>query len=94
MTWARAAARFGALWEPDVVGRAQRHQRQLRRRQLDHRPSLPRDPPPTASNLNFGPGQVRPNLVVVPLGPDGEVSFANANGTTDLIVDIFGYYAA
>ena len=51
---------------------------------------------PTASNLNLGAGDTRPNRVIVPVGgagPNaGQVSVYNANGTTDVIVDVTGYY--
>jgi pro-kumamolisin-like protein len=47
---------------------------------------------PTASNLNFVAGQVIPNLVTVPVGPDGAVDFYNFHGAVDVIADLFGYY--
>jgi hypothetical protein len=47
--------------------------------------------PPTASSLNWVTGQTVPNLVEVPLGAGGEVSFFNAYGSTDLILDLQGY---
>ncbi|MEU6233367.1 hypothetical protein ABZ885_10050, partial [Kitasatospora sp. NPDC047058] len=48
---------------------------------------------PTASNLNWTPGQTIPNLVIVPVGPDGKVNLLNGSGTpTHLIADVFGYY--
>ncbi|MER5641825.1 N-acetylmuramoyl-L-alanine amidase [Kitasatospora sp. NPDC002227] len=49
-------------------------------------------PLPTVSNLNFGPGQVIPNLVVVPVGADGKVALYNKFGTVNLVADITGYY--
>ncbi|QUQ62641.1 hypothetical protein JJ691_03530 [Kutzneria sp. CA-103260] len=49
---------------------------------------------PTASNINFTPGQTLSNLVVVPVGPDGKVAFFNHVGTVDLVVDMFGYFNA
>jgi hypothetical protein len=49
-------------------------------------------PRPTASNLNFTPGETIPNLVVVPVGTDGEVDFYNHTGSTDLVADLAGYY--
>ncbi|TML20193.1 MAG: hypothetical protein E6G39_00230 [Actinobacteria bacterium] len=45
-----------------------------------------------SSNLNFRAGQVTANLVVVPLGTDGGVSFFNAFGSTHVIADVVGYY--
>ena len=50
-------------------------------------------PKPTISNLNFGPGQVRANLVQVALGSGGAVSIFNNKGSTDVVVDAEGYVA-
>jgi hypothetical protein len=49
---------------------------------------------PTASNLNFTAGQTIPNLVVVQLGDNGGVSFFNAGGSVQVIVDLEGYFTA
>lgn len=49
--------------------------------------------PPTASNLNWRPGQINPNLVMSPFGDGGKVSFYNGLGSTDVVVDIFGFFA-
>jgi hypothetical protein len=49
---------------------------------------------PTASNLNFTAGETIPNLVVVPVGADGEVDFYNFAGSTDLVADLAGYFTA
>ena len=46
----------------------------------------------TASNLNFGPGQTIPNLVVAFTGPGAMISIYNATGSTDVIADVVGYY--
>ncbi|MER5635940.1 hypothetical protein ABT095_03160 [Kitasatospora sp. NPDC002227] len=48
---------------------------------------------PTASNLNFGPGQTVANLVSVPVGADGKVSLYNFAGKTGLVADLAGYYS-
>ncbi|MBV8159447.1 MAG: hypothetical protein JO265_00840 [Acidimicrobiia bacterium] len=48
---------------------------------------------PTASNLNFGPGQTVPNLVVASVGADGMVDVYNAAGSADVIVDVAGWYS-
>jgi len=48
-------------------------------------------PQPVASNLNWTPGVTVPNLVEVPVGPDGGVTFFNAAGSVDVIADIEGY---
>jgi hypothetical protein len=48
---------------------------------------------PTASNLNFAAGQNVPNLVVVPLGSDGNVALSNGSGAPlHLLADIEGYF--
>jgi streptogramin lyase len=47
---------------------------------------------PNASNLNFGAGQVIPNLVTVKIGTGGKVELANAVGATQVIADVVGYY--
>lgn len=47
---------------------------------------------PNASNLNFGKGQIIPNLVTVRVGPGGVVKVANAVGATHVVADIVGYY--
>jgi hypothetical protein len=46
------------------------------------------------SNLNYTPGETIPNLVVVPVGADGNVDFYNNLGTTHLVVDLEGYYTS
>jgi hypothetical protein len=49
--------------------------------------------PPTASNLNWLPGQPpTPNKVDVKLSASGEVSMYNANGLVNVIIDIAGFY--
>jgi hypothetical protein len=49
-------------------------------------------PQPLASDLNFGPGQTVPNLVVVKLGANGSIDLFNGVGTVDAIVDVVGWY--
>lgn len=48
---------------------------------------------PNASNLNFTPGQTRPNLVISAIGSDGKVALFNSAGTTHLVVDVLGWLA-
>ncbi len=48
---------------------------------------------PTASNLNYAAGATIANSVVAKLGPDGAVSIF-VNTTTDLVVDVSGYWAS
>src|SRR6266550_1489848 len=49
---------------------------------------------PLASNLNWTAGKTIPNLVEVPIGSGGKVTFYNAAGSTDVIADLEGYFAA
>jgi hypothetical protein len=50
---------------------------------------------PGTSNLNFGTGQTIANEAYVRVGADGYVDFTNnSTGTTDLIVDFTGAFAA
>lgn len=49
---------------------------------------------PTASNLNVGPGETRPNLVIAKLGDAGQISIFNNAGATDVIVDVLGWLPA
>ncbi|WP_298462285.1 pullulanase-type alpha-1,6-glucosidase [uncultured Cellulomonas sp.] len=51
--------------------------------------------PPSASAINYVVGRDIPNLTVVPLGPDGRVSFWSdqEGGAVDLAVDVLGYLA-
>lgn len=48
---------------------------------------------PTASNLNFGAGQVTGNRVIVPLSAGGGIS-VYSSARSDVIVDVSGYYSA
>jgi len=49
-------------------------------------------PRPNASDLNFAPGETRPNLVVVQLGAGGRVSlFASAQ--TQVLFDVAGWFS-
>ena len=50
--------------------------------------------PPNASNLNFVPGLVIPNLVISKLSPTGTINIYNDAGTTDVVVDVLGYFVA
>ncbi len=46
---------------------------------------------PSTSNLNLRAGQIKPNLVLVPVGADGAIRLFNESGSVDLVVDIVGY---
>ena len=49
-------------------------------------------PRPTASNLNFIPGQTIPNMVIVGVGASGQVSIYNSSGLSHVIVDVLGWF--
>jgi hypothetical protein len=46
---------------------------------------------PTASNLNFGPGETVPNLTELGVGDNGQVSIYNPAGSVDVVIDVEGY---
>ena len=54
---------------------------------------------PLASNLNFGPGAITPNLVTVALGQSNaadanrEIYIYNPIGSVDVVMDVEGYFA-
>ncbi|MFE4512915.1 hypothetical protein ACFRMQ_01785 [Kitasatospora sp. NPDC056783] len=48
--------------------------------------------PAQGSNVNFPAGRTVGNQVVVPVGPDGEVSIYNNAGSVDVVVDVVGSY--
>ena len=50
--------------------------------------------PPLVSNLNLSPGQTRPNLAIIPLDSNGNLTLYNKAGSIDLIGDIEGWYDA
>ncbi|WP_431679699.1 S53 family peptidase [Kitasatospora sp. KL5] len=48
-----------------------------------------------SSNLNWTNGQTVPNLVVVPVGADGKVTFYNGmDGAVNVLADVFGYFTS
>ncbi|MEQ1698515.1 MAG: choice-of-anchor D domain-containing protein [Ilumatobacteraceae bacterium] len=49
---------------------------------------------PTVSNLNPAAGKAVPNMAIVPLGADGKISAYNSIGSTDLLLDVVGYYSS
>ncbi len=49
---------------------------------------------PLASNLNVAAGQIAPNLVLVKIGADGRIRIRNQSGSTHVIADVAGWYAA
>ncbi|MFR9778844.1 hypothetical protein ACL02O_22690, partial [Micromonospora sp. MS34] len=49
---------------------------------------------PTASSINFPAGWLGSNNVTVKVGADGKVMIYNRNGSTHVVVDVVGFYAA
>jgi hypothetical protein len=49
---------------------------------------------PFVSNLNYGPGATVANMVTVALGSGGRLAVFNNLGSTHVIFDVVGYYAA
>jgi beta-glucanase (GH16 family) len=49
-------------------------------------------PRPLASDLNYVARQTVANLVIVKLGTNGSIDIFNAVGTTDVVVDVVGWY--
>jgi hypothetical protein len=47
---------------------------------------------PVVADLNFAAGEILANLVTVPVGSEGGVTIFNHAGTTDVVVDVEGYY--
>jgi large repetitive protein len=50
------------------------------------------NPRPTASVLNPTPGLIASNMVIAKVGPTGEISIYNNQGSLDVIVDIAGWF--
>jgi hypothetical protein len=48
---------------------------------------------PTTSDVNWVAGETVPNLVVGTLGSDGAIQAFNASGSTDVVVDVSGWYS-
>jgi hypothetical protein len=47
--------------------------------------------PPVASNVNFGPGTIDPNVAFAPIGADGQVCYVNStHSQVDVIADHLG----
>lgn len=50
---------------------------------------------PLASNLNWGAGETIAKRVIVPVNPTtGQISLYNDSGSTDVVVDVTGYFTA
>ncbi|MDH6576329.1 PKD domain-containing protein [Kitasatospora sp. MAP5-34] len=50
-------------------------------------------PQPGTSNVNFTAKQIVPNHAITPLGANGKFDIYNRAGQTDVIADLFGYFA-
>jgi hypothetical protein len=64
--------------QPDAVGHLQAYPGSVGER-------------PSVSNVNFGPGDVRPNSAIVPVGPDGTIRLRSTTGV-HVVVDVTGYF--
>lgn len=49
---------------------------------------------PATSNVNLVRSQIKPNMVIVPVGADGRVHVFNLAGATHIVVDVVGYLLA
>ncbi len=52
---------------------------------------VPSGAKPSTSTVNLQVGQVRANLAIVPVGPDGSINLFNLDGQIRLVVDVMGY---
>ncbi|MFC1439181.1 hypothetical protein ABUW04_13025 [Streptacidiphilus sp. N1-10] len=50
-------------------------------------------PKPTVSQLSFAAHETRSNMVIAQAGADGTVTISNETGTTDVVVDVVGYFS-
>lgn len=48
---------------------------------------------PFVSNVNVQPGDVRPNLAIVRIGDGGRITLLNAQGSTNVVLDVQGYFS-
>jgi hypothetical protein len=48
---------------------------------------------PTASNINYQPGETLPNRIIVPVSATGQIDIT-ANQATDVLVDVSGWYTS
>jgi hypothetical protein len=49
---------------------------------------------PTTSDLNLATGEIGANMVVATISSTGTISITNQAGTTDVVVDVLGWYAS
>jgi hypothetical protein len=48
---------------------------------------------PTSSDLNWVPGEVASNMLLGKLGNAGSISFFNASGHVDVVIDVCGFWS-
>lgn len=48
--------------------------------------------PTMSSDVNWSPGQTVPNLTVATLNDNGTINVYNQQGSTDVVIDVFGYF--
>jgi hypothetical protein len=53
--------------------------------------AVPAGGSPTTSNVNLPPASIKANLVMLPVGADGNVHVFNKFGQTDVAIDVVGY---
>ncbi|MCU1502954.1 MAG: hypothetical protein JWM12_2308 [Ilumatobacteraceae bacterium] len=53
--------------------------------------AVPAGGAPTTSNVNLPPAAIKANLVMLPVGADGNVHVFNLFGLTDVAIDVVGY---
>lgn len=54
--------------------------------------TTPGNAPPQTMAVNFTAGVVIPSLVIAQVGPNGQVSLSNSAGSTDVVVDVIGWF--
>jgi hypothetical protein len=47
---------------------------------------------PLASNINFVAGQTIPNMAIVKVGVGGKITIYNEQGSTDVVIDVVGWF--
>jgi subtilisin family serine protease len=47
---------------------------------------------PDASNINFVAGQTIPNMAIVKVGVGGKITIYNEQGSTDVVIDVVGWF--
>jgi hypothetical protein len=47
--------------------------------------------PPSTSNVNVVPGQIKATMAIVPIGSDGKIRVYNHSGQNDVVLDVLAY---